>query len=229
MICAANFYKDVPCLIQIRNPLFTELFAIFLAPILYCACSAALTGLRCRLYPKASMTNGLYCAEICLPCQVKTYLRAPITPKLFILPPLTKPSNTNGKIGFKQFEALLKTMYWMSASVHLETELSGKHTFNWHSERGHTPADSELRMSCEWETRGTFCHLNFSARIRGQSLRRCGGCALAKLSPDALEGVLDEYVSREGTDYGDYATNMAAKNNKYSNSCNRASPPYCLI
>lgn len=32
-----------------------------------------------------------------------------------------------------------------------------------------------------------------------------------KLSPDALEGVLDEYVSREGTDYGDYATNMAAK------------------
>lgn len=56
----------------------------------------------------------------------------------------------------KQFEALLKTMYWMSASVHLETELSGKHTFNWHSERGHTPADSELRMSCEWEREAHF-------------------------------------------------------------------------
>lgn len=32
-----------------------------------------------------------------------------------------------------------------------------------------------------------------------------------KLSPDALDGVLDEYVSREGTDYGDYSVDMAAK------------------
>jgi hypothetical protein len=51
----------------------------------------------------------------------------------------------------RQFETLLKSMYWVSATVHLETELSGKHTFSWASERGHTPSDAELRMSCEWE------------------------------------------------------------------------------
>lgn len=55
-----------------------------------------------------------------------------------------------------QFEALLKGMYWVSATVHLETELSGKHTFNWHSEQGHKPSDADLRMSCEWEREACF-------------------------------------------------------------------------
>tara|TARA_Y100001001_G_C8005925_1_gene308011 strand:+ start:1865 stop:2308 length:444 start_codon:yes stop_codon:yes gene_type:complete len=56
----------------------------------------------------------------------------------------------------RQFETLLKSMYWVSATIHLETELSGKHTFNWHAELGHAPSDAELRMNCEWEREAGF-------------------------------------------------------------------------
>ena len=56
----------------------------------------------------------------------------------------------------RQFEALLKSMYWVSATVHLETELSGKHTFSWQADEGHLPSDGELRMSCEWEREASF-------------------------------------------------------------------------
>lgn len=56
----------------------------------------------------------------------------------------------------RQFESLLKSMYWVSATVHLETELSGKHTFNWQSDSGHSPSDEDLRMSCEWEREAGF-------------------------------------------------------------------------
>jgi len=56
----------------------------------------------------------------------------------------------------RQFEALLKSMYWVSATVHLETELSGRHTFNWQADQGHEPSDAELRMSCEWEREASF-------------------------------------------------------------------------
>ena len=58
----------------------------------------------------------------------------------------------------RQFEALLKSMYWVSATVHLETELSGKHTFNWQADEGkaHMPSDADLRMSCEWEREAAF-------------------------------------------------------------------------
>lgn len=51
----------------------------------------------------------------------------------------------------RHFESLLKNTYWISATVHLETELSGKHTFNWETENVHAPSDDDLRMSCEWE------------------------------------------------------------------------------
>ena len=57
----------------------------------------------------------------------------------------------------KQFETLLKGMYWVNATVHLETELSGKHTFHWQADSGsHAPSDAELRMSCEWEREASF-------------------------------------------------------------------------
>ena len=56
-----------------------------------------------------------------------------------------------------KFEQMLKRMYWVSATVHLETELSGKHTFSWESTgAGHNPSDSELKMVCEWERESTF-------------------------------------------------------------------------
>jgi len=52
----------------------------------------------------------------------------------------------------KKFEALLKRMYWVSATVHLETELSGKHTFHWEAPGSyHQPSDTDLQVRCEWE------------------------------------------------------------------------------
>lgn len=51
----------------------------------------------------------------------------------------------------EKFEALLRRMYWVSAVVHLETELSGIHTFVWESaELCHEPGGESLRVRCEW-------------------------------------------------------------------------------
>ncbi len=51
----------------------------------------------------------------------------------------------------KKFEELLESMYWVSAIVHLETELSGTHTFMWESKnRGHQPGDGIINVRCEW-------------------------------------------------------------------------------
>jgi len=58
----------------------------------------------------------------------------------------------------QKFEELLSKMYWVSATVHLETELSGKHTFYWEpTTRGcHVPNSGELRVKCEWEREAAF-------------------------------------------------------------------------
>ena len=51
----------------------------------------------------------------------------------------------------KQFEELLRKMYWHSAVVNLETELAGLHTFYWDSTNNHHVPDSgDLRVRCEW-------------------------------------------------------------------------------
>lgn len=51
----------------------------------------------------------------------------------------------------EKFEALLKRMHWVSAIVHLQTELSGTHTFEWEaSGLGHEPGDQPLQVRCEW-------------------------------------------------------------------------------
>ncbi len=52
----------------------------------------------------------------------------------------------------EQFEALLRKMYWVSAYVHLETELSGIHSFIWEciESEYHTPGDDDFQLRCEW-------------------------------------------------------------------------------
>lgn len=51
----------------------------------------------------------------------------------------------------KKFEQLLKGMYWHSAVVHLETELTGLHTFIWQSaDRNHIPGSDNFNINCEW-------------------------------------------------------------------------------
>ncbi len=50
-----------------------------------------------------------------------------------------------------QFESLLSKMYWVSATVHLETELYGTHTFTWESSRNyHVPGSGDMYVQCEW-------------------------------------------------------------------------------
>lgn len=49
------------------------------------------------------------------------------------------------------FEAMLKKMYWVSATVHLETELNGRHTFTWEAANdGHIPDSGDFSVRCEW-------------------------------------------------------------------------------
>jgi hypothetical protein len=56
-----------------------------------------------------------------------------------------------------QFEQLLSKMYWVSATVHLETELSGTHTFTWESTSNfHAPGSGDMRVRCEWSHEGAF-------------------------------------------------------------------------
>ncbi len=51
----------------------------------------------------------------------------------------------------RQFEFLLSNMYWISAVVHLETELSGTHTFTWEADGDfHIPGESDMTVRCEW-------------------------------------------------------------------------------
>lgn len=55
----------------------------------------------------------------------------------------------------QQFEALLSRMFWVSATVHLETELSGTHTFTWESEGdSHFPGSQKMNVRCEWSHEG---------------------------------------------------------------------------
>lgn len=52
----------------------------------------------------------------------------------------------------RQFEDLLKRLYWSTAVVHLEAESHGSHRFSWQSESYEllTP-EEQLRMRCIWE------------------------------------------------------------------------------
>ncbi|MBR9912644.1 MAG: hypothetical protein GYB33_20065 [Gammaproteobacteria bacterium] len=57
----------------------------------------------------------------------------------------------------EKFEQLLNQMYWHSAVVHLETELSGHHTFSWESSGSfHQPGSGDLQVRCEWSHDGAL-------------------------------------------------------------------------
>jgi len=58
------------------------------------------------------------------------------------------------QLWMKKFEELLQQMYWVSAKVHLETELSGVHTFIWDCEGGFHAPGGPLQVRCEWEREG---------------------------------------------------------------------------
>ncbi len=54
-----------------------------------------------------------------------------------------------------KFEELLSRMYWVSATVHLETELSGTHTFTWEADGdAHEPFSGNMQVRCEWSHEG---------------------------------------------------------------------------
>lgn len=54
-----------------------------------------------------------------------------------------------------RFEALLRRMYWVSATVHLETEYNGTHTFVWHTDAAcHEPDSGNISIRCEWSREG---------------------------------------------------------------------------
>lgn len=56
-----------------------------------------------------------------------------------------------------KFEELLGKMYWVSATVHLETELSGTHTFTWEaSGSSHEPGSGDMQVRCEWSHEGSL-------------------------------------------------------------------------
>lgn len=56
-----------------------------------------------------------------------------------------------------KFENMLKSMYWVSATVHLETELNGRHTFTWEADNSfHEPSDEDLSVRCEWSRESLF-------------------------------------------------------------------------
>lgn len=57
----------------------------------------------------------------------------------------------------EQFEALLSRMYWVSATVHLETEISGTHTFTWYAKGScHEPGSNAMNVKCEWSHEGAL-------------------------------------------------------------------------
>jgi hypothetical protein len=67
----------------------------------------------------------------------------------------------------EKFEALLKSMYWVAATVHLETELSGKHTFYWESASAFHAPSEDLSVRCEWEQDVSF-RLNTSPFVNAR-------------------------------------------------------------
>ena len=55
------------------------------------------------------------------------------------------------QLWMEKFESLLAQMFWVSAIVHLETEASGLHSFQWDSDSAfHSPGSGDIQVRCEW-------------------------------------------------------------------------------
>ena len=55
------------------------------------------------------------------------------------------------QVWVEQFEALLRKMYWVTVTAHLETEMSGVHSFVWETPHEcHEPGSADIQLRCEW-------------------------------------------------------------------------------
>ena len=55
------------------------------------------------------------------------------------------------KYWLEQFESLLRKLNWVSATVHLETEMAGLHSFVFETgSAAHVPNQSDINIRCEW-------------------------------------------------------------------------------
>ncbi len=55
------------------------------------------------------------------------------------------------QLWMEKFETLLSQMFWVSAIVHLETESSGLHSFQWECNSDfHRPGSGDIQVRCEW-------------------------------------------------------------------------------
>jgi len=56
-----------------------------------------------------------------------------------------------------QFQRVLQHMNWDTATVHLETLYSGKHTFNWENDpAADLPDPSAMQVRCQWTRESSF-------------------------------------------------------------------------
>jgi hypothetical protein len=54
-------------------------------------------------------------------------------------------------VWINRFADLLKKLFWDSVTVHLDTEFSGSHTFNWQStSASHIPQMDPMNVRCQW-------------------------------------------------------------------------------
>ena len=54
-------------------------------------------------------------------------------------------------VWISRFENLLKNLFWDTVTVHLDTEFSGCHTFNWQSTSdSHVPQMDAMNVRCQW-------------------------------------------------------------------------------
>lgn len=56
-----------------------------------------------------------------------------------------------------QFQSILKSLQWDTATVHLDTLCSGKHTFNWEKDESCNEASfSAPQVRCQWTRESSF-------------------------------------------------------------------------